>query len=363
MELIRAHQPIAFRCGQAAPNRLALAPLTNVQSRADGTLSDEELRWLTRRAQGGFGIVMTCAAYVSPQGKAWRGQLGVADDAHLPGLTRLAEALHEHDTCAMVQLHHAGAKATLAPQKLSTVDDGDVRGAKNADLERVRRDYVNAALRAQRAGFDGVEIHGANGYIFTQFLAPADNPRTDEYGGGLDGRARLLRETMRDVRVAVGPDFLVGVRISPVDTWDRRGLLLDDSVQVAQWLVEDGADVIHLSLRDASGPPPFEENDTPVVTAFREALPVDIPVMAAGGIRDANDLEAALSTGVDIPTIGRAAIGDPDWARNIVEPGWSPTPTPLTRAHLTSVDVSPVFVKYLLKFPGLIEGGTPARDS
>jgi 2,4-dienoyl-CoA reductase-like NADH-dependent reductase (Old Yellow Enzyme family) len=344
-----------FRCGREAPNRFSLAPMTNLQSHEDGTLGDDELKWLVSRARGGFGIVSTCAAYVSDEGKAWRGQLGVAHDHHVNGLSRLADALHGHGVCALVQLHHAGAKATLAPGKrLSTVDADGVRGATTGDLQRVVEDYVSASLRAVEAGFDGVEIHGANGYIFTQFLAPADNPRTDAYGGDLAGRARLIREAMRAVRAAVPQDFVVGVRISPVDLWTERGLRLADSLQVGKWLAEDGADFIHLSLGDAHAPPPNEDTDVPVARAFREALPADVPVMAAGNIWNSYGLAAALGAGVDLPAIGRAAIGNPDWAARVLDADWELSAPPWTFEQLDAATIGDAFKQYLTKFSGLV---------
>jgi 2,4-dienoyl-CoA reductase-like NADH-dependent reductase (Old Yellow Enzyme family) len=338
----------------------ALAPLTNTQSHPDGTLSDDELRWLVRRA-GHFDFIETCATFVSAEGHAWRGQLGISSDAHLPGLTRLASAIAAAGSIGLVQLHHAGKQATLAPQKLSTVDGDGVRGATEADIARVIGDFVAAALRAERAGFGGVEVHGANGYLFTQFLAPADNPRTDAYGGDLVGRARFLREAVRAVRAAVSPGFLVGVRISPVDVWSKRGLVLADAVQLAAWLAEDGVDFLHASLSNASGSPPHEDVDTPVVTALRAALPDDVRLLAAGGIWTRADADRARAAGVDVPVLGRAAIAHPDWPQASLQPDFTPMRSGWTREHLQAVDVGPAFIQYLSGFPGLVEGGRPAE--
>ena len=204
-------QPITLRCGVILPNRIVLAPLTNTQSNTDGTLHDDEFRWLTRRA-GSFGLVSTCAAYVSEEGHAWVGQLGISNDIHIPGLTRLANAITLAGSIPIIQLHHGGKKADQAPQKISTVDSDGVVGASNTDIERIISEFATAAKRAQKAGFAGVEIHGANGYIFTQFLAPADNPRNDEYGGSIENRARFLLETVKAVRSATSSDFMVNVR-------------------------------------------------------------------------------------------------------------------------------------------------------
>jgi len=358
-------QPLTLRCGLVLPQRIAMAPLTNTQSNADGTLHEDEQRWLVRRARDGFRVISTCATYVSEEGHAWPGQLGLADDAHEESVRPLAAALQEHDAVSIVQLHHGGAKADLAPgERLSTADDPhkNTRAASQADIDRVIGEYVAAAKRAERAGFDGVELHGANGYIFTQFLAPEDNPRADGYGGDLAGRARFLRETMRAVRAAVAPSFAVGVRLSPVDAWTKRGLRLDDGVRTAQWMAEDGADFIHLSLGDAGGPPRFEPERGPVARAVREALPSDVPIFAAGGIWTRAEAQRAVAAGVDVVVIGRASIAHPDWPRVSAQPGWAPDKPTWTREQLRSVDVSDKLIGYLGNFPGMVEGGRAERS-
>ncbi len=352
------HTSITLPCGLSLPNRVALAPLTNLQSQPDGSLGEDELRWLERRASGGFGLISTCAAFVSKQGHAWPGQLGIAEPKHLAGLTRLAQALAPHGP-AIVQLHHGGVQAKLAPDPISTGGPEGARAATVQDLEQVVEDYVAAAQMAEQAGFAGVEIHGANGYLFTQFLAPEDNPRTDAYGGALEGRAKLLRDTLQAVRAAVSPGFAVGVRLSPVDTWAKRGLVLADTERLVKWLAQDGADFVHLSLRNAGGTPPFEDTDVPVVQSIRAALPDSVPLISAGGIWTHDDARAVLDKGADLVALGRVAIGNPDWPRQgenqeIVR-------TPFTPEHLRSVSVGESFVTYLKKFPGMVVGGAPVR--
>lgn len=357
-------RPFTLRCGLEVPQRIAMAPLTNTQSEADGNLGDDELRWLAMRARGGFHWISTCAAFVSEEGHAWKGQLGISSDMHLEGLTRLAGCLSELGATAVVQLHHGGAKVALSPGRpLSAVagGPGNSRGASTDDIHRVTTDFVAAARRAEKAGFAGVEIHGANGYLFTQFLTPADNTRNDAYGGDLAGRARFLQETLRAVRAAVSPGFAVGVRLSPVDLFDRRGLVLDDSVRVAGWLVEDGADFIHLSLKDAAGPPPHEAKRGPVARSFREALPDDIPVFAAGGIWTRADAGRAVGAGVDVVVLGHAAIAHPDWPVRSAEPGWQPVRPPWSPEYLRAVAVGPGLLAYLRARPGTVTDGVQQR--
>jgi len=358
MSLLDATIPL--RCGASLPGRSWLAPMTNTQSQADGTLGDDELRWLEARAAGGFHTVSTCAAYVHEQGKAWAGQLGIAHDVHVDGLRRLATAVKRHGAFGVVQLHHGGLKAELARDAISA-DDGDgFRAATPEDLGEAVQAFADAARRAEEAGWDGVEIHGANGYLVTQFLAPDDNHRTDAYGGSLEGRARLALEVIDGVRAAVSPGFAVGIRLSPVDGWQRRGLRLADGLQVGRWVAEHGVDFVHLSLGDAAGPPAHEEGPA-VATAFREALPDDVVLLAAGGVRDRGGAERALGAGLDVVAVGRAAIAHPDWPRRVEEAAWQPAPTPWSRELLREAVVGDALFAYLGRFAGLVEGGAVAR--
>ncbi len=351
---------LALRSGFTLPNRIAMAPLTNNQSNSDGTLHEDEFRWLTRRG-GHFGLVSTCATFVSQEGRAWEGQLGISDDKHLPGLTRLAKTLTSTGSVPIVQLHHAGKKAELASQKLSSDDTEDARAATQADISRIVKEFSTAAQRAEKAGFAGVEIHGANGYLFTQFLAPQDNHRQDTYGGDIENRARFLRETVQAVRAETSHNFIVAVRISPVDTWDQRGLVMADSIKLVKWLAEDGVDIIHLSLRDASGPAPFENSSIPVVRLIRDAVSPEVKIAVAGGIRTREDAQKVEIAGADIIALGKVSIVHPDWPVASKKDNFSPKSQPWEPEYLRQVSVGPAFIKYLQRIPGLVVGGKPPR--
>lgn len=355
-------KPITLPCGLEFISPIAFAPLTNVQSHADGTLSEVEFRWLLMRAQGGFEWLSTCATYVSDGGKAWDGQLGISSDAHLEGLTRLAAALREEGAKPFVQLHHGGPMANMAPTgPIAAMARDGVRQATLDDLLHIKHDFVAAAQRAELAGFSGVELHGANGYLFTNFLSPVDNTRDDAYGDGLAGRALLLRETMRAVRAAVSPHFAVGVRLSPIDLFMARGILLKESLQTAKWLVEDGADFIHLSLQNALCTAPEDPKGPKILSAFRQALPGSVPLLAAGGIWTRADLEEVLEAGADIGVIGTAAIIHPDWPRVSLQAEWTPTRLPFPVAALRAAGVGEGLMGYLMKRPGFVQGGAPPR--
>ncbi|MCW5837209.1 MAG: NADH:flavin oxidoreductase, partial [Labilithrix sp.] len=178
--------PLVFRTGLSAKNRVLLAPMTNQQSHEDGTLSDQELAWLASRADGGFGAVITCAAHVAKDGQGWPGELGVFDDAHVPGLARLADALRARGAASIVQIFHGGLRADVTVSGApawSASDDEGARPATEEDLSRVVGQFAAAAARAEAAGVDGVEIHGAHGYLLTQFLSATQNRRRDRWGG------------------------------------------------------------------------------------------------------------------------------------------------------------------------------------
>ena len=351
-------EPFRFRNGIWAPNRLALAALTNSQSHADGTLSDNELHWLNLRAEGGFGIVTSCAAHVSKLGQGWPGALGVSDDAQLPGLTRFAHEMHQRKSLALMQIFHGGLRAdqTVCGGQPISASDGGPTGARAAtehDLEQVIEDFAQAAVRAHAAKMDGIEIHGAHGYLFTQFLSTTENHRTDQWGGSYENRARLLRRTMQAVRARVPKDFVVGVRISPEDGGNARGIDLDESLQLAKWLADDGIDFLHMSLWDAFKPSIKRPAEHPL-DIFKRVIPADLPIFAAGHIWDRNDAQKVLDLGADVIALGRSAILNPNWPKDIIDPAWQPKRLPTTSAHLLSVGLQPVFINRLKPRPGFI---------
>ncbi|MEO7331281.1 MAG: NADH:flavin oxidoreductase [Minicystis sp.] len=351
--------PFAFRNGARAKNRVALAPMTNSQSHADGTLAEDELTWLLRRADGGFGIIETCAAHVAPDGQGWDGELGIFDDAHLPGLTRLATALHARESLAIVQIFHGGARADAkltGQQPWSAVelpgDPNAPRAATTEEITKVITQFRDAAVRAHQAGFDGVELHGAHGYLLGQFLS-ALNTRSDGWGGDLAARARLIREATRAVRAAVPASFLVGVRLSPEDFGNARGLDLDETLSVAKWLCEDGLDFLHISLWTASNNTKKRPTEHPI-TLFRAACPAEVALIVAGKIWTRAEAEALLEKGADVVALGRAAILNPEWPQRAADPSWEPKRPPITVAELVERGVSEKFAGYLRIWKGFV---------
>lgn len=350
--------PLAFARGPGMKNRFMLAPLTNLQSHADGCLSDDEFHWLTLRAQGGFGLTMTCAAHVQAQGQGFPGQLGVFSDTHVEGLTRLAAAIKAEGSLAMMQLHHAGMRA---PAKLiggtpvcpSDNAETGARALSPAEVEQLAEDFVAAALRAERAGFDGVEIHGAHGYVISQFLSPEINQRTDRYGGSPGNRARLLFDIVTGVRARCRPGFVLGVRLSP----ERFGLKLAEIRAVAQQLLAGGAiDLLDLSLWDvAKEPEEAEFRGRTLLSWFTELERGSTRLGAAGKIMSAEDARRVLAAGADFCVIGRAAILHHDFPLRVqADPGFKAVPLPVTAGYLRNEGLGPAFVGYMATWKGFV---------
>ncbi|MFO1377339.1 MAG: NADH:flavin oxidoreductase [Steroidobacteraceae bacterium] len=343
--------PLEFTHGPAMKNRFVLAPLTNLQSLPDGRLGEDEYRWLQLRAQGGFGLTMTCASHVQAAGQGFRGQLGCWSDEHLPGLTRLATALRVAGTVGVLQLHHAGLRAAkdltgMSPVAPSSDAASGARGLALPDVDRLREDFIAAALRAERAGFAGVELHGAHGYVLCQFLSGETNRRDDRYGGPLENRLRLVEEIIAGIRARCGAGFGLGLRLSP----ERYGLRTAEMLEVAARLMQGGAlDYLDLSLWDVFKEP--EENEYRGRTLLDHFAALDrgrTRIGAAGKIRSGADARRCLEAGADFVIVGRAAILHHDFPRRIeTDPDFAMRALPVGADELRREGVGEAFLAYL----------------
>lgn len=363
----RVLAPFTFpRTGHTVRNRTVLAAMTNKQSHADGSLSDDELRWLAARAMGGFGVVTTCAAHVSPDGQGWDGELGVFDDVLVPGLVRLADALRAAGALSLVQIFHGGVRAPSRltgqqPWSASSFEMDEKgfevpRAATVADIERTIGAFADAARRCADAGFDGVEIHGAHGYLVSQFLGTVTNTRDDEWGGPLENRARFVRRIVAAVRDATPERFLVGVRFSP--EIEQQGIVLDDALTVARRLVDDGVDFLHVSNWDSFRPPAaYPDSEKPLTTWTREAVGPDVPLIATGGVWTPAQADEVMAHGADLVGLARAAIGNAAWPRDAATSGWEPARPPYTPDHLHDAALSEKMVDYMRLWPGFVTDG------
>jgi 2,4-dienoyl-CoA reductase-like NADH-dependent reductase (Old Yellow Enzyme family) len=351
-------QPLTLRSGLAMKNRFMLAPLTNQQSHPDGRLSQEEFNWLTLRAKGGFGLTMTCAAHVQRIGQGFPGQLGVFSDDQLPGLAHLATAIKAEDSLAFAQLHHAGMRAPAEligeqPVCPSEEPKTGARALTGAEVEQLTEDFIAAAVRCQKAGFDGVEIHGAHSYILCEFLSPTINRRTDRWGGSLENRARIVFDIVAGVRERCGPAFGLGVRLSP----ERFGVLLPEIRDLAQQILSDGRlDFLDMSLWDVAKEPEDEAfKGRSLMSWFTELDRAGTRLGVAGKITTAAQSRQVIEQGADFPVIGRAAILHHDFPQRVkADPEFRPIALPVTRAYLAEQGLSPAFQDYMTRWEGFV---------
>lgn len=357
--------PLHFTHGPTWRNSLALAPLTNRQSHADGTLSADEIAWLTARAEGQFGLVMTAAAFVAPTGHVWHGQLGIATDDHLPGLRRLAQNVRAGGACSAVQLHHGGRRAEREITGVAALcpwddPDHDAVAMTGEDIERAVADFVAAAVRAQRAGFDGVEVHGAHGYLVGQFLDTSRNHRSDGYGGSVDKRFRIVEEILAGIRSATGEGFQLGLRLSP----EGFGIPLQDGREYARRALESGLlDYLELSLWDVFMRP-RRGGEGLLIDHF-----VDLPrgstrLGVAGKVRSVADAQWCMDKGADFVSVGRGAIVNHDFAaRALADPSFSARPMPVSIDTLREERVGQAFIEYLIEtFPDVVDGAVEGSE-
>jgi 2,4-dienoyl-CoA reductase-like NADH-dependent reductase (Old Yellow Enzyme family) len=342
---------VTFRRGPAIKNRFMLAPLTNFQSNADGTLSDDEYNWLVKRATGGFGLTMTCAAHVQASGQGFPGQLGIWSDKHLPGLERLARGIRAEGSVSSVQVQHSGLRADPKLSGLPRVapwDDAEsgARALTTGEVEQLAEDFIVASLRAERAGFDGVELHGAHGYLLCEFLDPKHNLRTDRYGGSFENRTRVFWEIIDGIRARAGEDFQVGVRISP----ERFDIDIGEELVFARQLMTCGKiDYLDMSLWDCFKEPmdPAYQG-RPLIDLFTELERGGTPLGVAGKIMDAATAQKCLEHGADFVLIGRGAILHHDFPkRAIADSAFRSVERPVTREHLRNEGLGPAFVDYM----------------
>ncbi len=355
--------PLTFRNGRTAANRIWVAPMTNKASHHDGTLSDDEFGFLVARAAGGFGVVETCASHVTKDGQAWTGELAMYDNLHVPGWRRLAEAHRTEGALLIGQAFHGGMRTLRGdgrPTPWSCSPSGDdappgeeIREGTQEDIERVIAAFAAGAARLESAGVDGVELHGAHGYLLSQFQSAVLNRRTDEWGGSLECRARLIRSCMQAVRAAVSDEFIIGVRLSPESSPGLPGIDLDETLQIARWMCDDGADFIHISLWNAEKMTTKRPQEH-AARLFRDALPREVPLITAGNIWTEEDALAQLDHGADAVALGRAAITTPDWPLRVVEQGGDPKRPPIKGAELSALALGPVFIDYMRRWEGFV---------
>ena len=292
-------------------NRIVLPPMARELSE-EGHISEELVDYYYERAEC-TGLIIVEHEYVSQEGIASKKQLSMADDSVIDGYKKLTDAIHSQGSYAIAQINHAGYES-IASDKLHlnrmTIDD----------INYVKNAFLNAAIRTKKAGFDGVEIHAAHGYFLNQFYSPYTNKRTDKYGGNLENRLRLHNEIIREVRDAVGEDYIIAIRFGAYDYLEEGSKLEEIPIAVNSF-IESGVDLIDIS----GGLCRYRSPVSKEPGYFKELSKIakescDVPVILTGGVKKAKDAEKLLEEGFcDLIGIGRAFLMDAKWSKKALK--------------------------------------------
>lgn len=324
-------EPLTLRSGITLDNRIVVAPMTHYSSRPDGTLTDEELNFIARRSRGA-GMVITACAYIAPGGQDVAGEPAADRDDMIPELTRWARVIQAQGTKAVLQLHHSGRNAdpelvpngdVVGPSAIKDEAGGFVlpRALVSHEIEELIRRFGEAARRAVIAGFDGIEIHGAFGLLLQQFYSPHGNRRSDRWGGSVEKRLAFPLAVIDEIKKAVarhaGSPFIVGYRFTPEEA-TTPGLTMADALHLADVLAKQELDYIHVLTNDYRSRPRREADVTRTrLELIKEAVGSRTPVIGGGSIYTADEALEAHETGIDLISLARGLVIDPDWIEKV----------------------------------------------
>ena len=326
-------EPFTFPSGVQVKNRIVMAPMTNFSSNPDGTVTEAEVKYYARRSAG-VGMVVTACTYVTENGKGFNGEFGADRDDFIPSLKQVATGIKEQGAKAILQIFHGGREVPPA-----LVPNGDVvsasavpsegegkpvpRELSDQEIESLIHDFGEATRRGIEAGFDGVEIHGANGYIIQQFFSPHSNRREDRWGGSIEKRLAfplaIVEEVKKIAAEHANGSFIVGYRFSPEEA-TTPGITMADTLVLIEALADKDLDYLHVSLNDFWSTPRRGIDDTrPRIEIIKEKVSGRVPVIGVGSLFTADDVLKAFQTGVPLIALGRGMIMDPDWVQKVKE--------------------------------------------
>lgn len=309
----------------ALPNRFVRSATYEGMATEEGAVTSALVHKMVELVKGGVGLIITSHAYVSPEGQAGLRQIGIYKDELIPGLQEMTEAVHEHGGKIIMQISHAGIFSTYkmsgqTPLAVSEIPGKPYSEITKRDIQKLIAAFADGAGRAKAAGFDGVQMHSAHGYLLSQFLSPLFNRRRDEYGGNIENRARIHLEAYRAIRKTVGENYPVLIKLNCSDFADT-GLTANESLQVARMLAAAGLSAIELSggLLTSSDLSPSrikiktEEDEAYFSEQAHNFKDIHIPLILVGGIRSFSVAERLVEDGVaDYISMSRPFIREPD---------------------------------------------------
>ncbi|PXZ07769.1 flavocytochrome c [Gilliamella apicola] len=327
-------KPVLLPNGITLKNRIMMAPMTTCSGFYEGSVTHDLIEYYRARA-GEIGTIIVECGFVDNKGLAFPGAIGLDNDDKIEGLAKVAKAIKEKGSKAVIQVYHGGrmvdpkligGQSPVGPSAIAAPRPGAATPIELTaeEVEQMIDKFGQAVRRAIQAGFDGVEIHGANTYLIQQFYSPNSNQRNDKWGGSRDNRAlfplAILDITHEMVKRYANPEFIVGYRFSPEEL-EVPGIRFDDSMYLLEKLAEKGLDYIHFSMGAILRPSIVDTQDpTPLINkyvAMRSATLAKIPVVGVGNVVNEKDVEAALENGFDLVAVGRACIAYPDWTDRI----------------------------------------------
>ena len=328
------YKPVLLPNGITLKNRIMMAPMTTCSGFYEGSVTHDLIEYYRARA-GEIGTIIVECGFVDNKGLAFPGAIGLDNDDKIEGLAKVAKAIKEKGSKAVIQVYHGGrmvdpkligGQSPVGPSAIAAPRPGAATPIELTaeEVEQMIDKFGQAVRRAIQAGFDGVEIHGANTYLIQQFYSPNSNQRNDKWGGSRDNRAlfplAILDITHEMVKRYANPEFIVGYRFSPEEL-EVPGIRFDDSMYLLEKLAEKGLDYIHFSMGAILRPSIVDTQDpTPLINkyvAMRSATLAKIPVVGVGNVVNEKDAEAALENGFDLVAVGRACIAYPDWTDRI----------------------------------------------
>ncbi|GGE86917.1 2,4-dienoyl-CoA reductase [Chishuiella changwenlii] len=326
-------------------NRFALAPMTRISATEDGIPTEKMKNYYTSFAKGGFGLIITKGNYIDTKySQTYRLQPGIALDTHIDGWKNIVDDVKANGAKIIMQIQHSGGLSqgnyylneTIAPSSVQPkgqqldfyFGNGNYAIPKSAsknDINEIIHSFVKAAKNAEIAGFDGVEIHGANGYLLDQFLTPYSNTRNDEYGGNIENRLRIYVDIIKEIKKNVSHDFVVGIRLSQgkVNDYFHKWKNEEEAEFIFKTVEKSGVDYVHLTEFDATAPA-FDTNKYKTLEILSLAQiarkTLQIPILLNGKIDSENSAKSIISEGVaDLVTIGKSALANHDFPLKIKE--------------------------------------------
>lgn len=347
-------------------NPIVMAPMTTFSGNIDGTVSEAELSYYKTRAKG-VGIVITATTYVSQSGKGFSGQFAAYNESFLPGLKKLAETIKGEGALAILQMVHGGRMAipaeipggqTISASSVAAERPGAMipREMTESEIQDTIKAFGETTKLAIDAGFDGIEIHGANTYLLQQFFSPHSNRREDIWGGSIEKRMNfplaVIAEVKKVVKEKAGEKFIIGYRFSPEEI-EKPGITLEDTLLFIDVLANQGLSYLHASLSDfwqsSIGNP---TNKSPIICKIIDQIHGRVPFIGVGSIHTPEEAIKALESGAEFIALGREIIMEPEWVNKIQQGKVSEIRTTLSKSDRKLLDIPEPLWNAIMNTPG-----------